>query len=82
MIFSEYKDILGKPNEGVHSYTFLGLAAFDLFGTLLIAFLINYYYYDSKNVYNTIKIFLYLFILGEFLHLLFGVETRFIKLFK
>lgn len=28
-MFSEYSDIFGKPNEGVHSYRFLDTAIVD-----------------------------------------------------
>ena len=42
-VFSEYKDIFGKPNEGVHKHRILGLASVDLIGTAVISYGLSYY---------------------------------------
>lgn len=66
------KDIFGAPNTGVHSYRFFGLAAVDLFGTILIALILKYYF----KKYNFFLILGTLFIAGIVLHRLFGVRTK------
>lgn len=76
MSLCKFKDIFGKPGQGVHEKRFMGLAAFDLFGTILIAVLIAY----SLDA-SFIIVFFIIFVLGELLHLLFCVDTAFIKLF-
>ena len=42
----KYKDIFGKPNEGVHSTRIFGLAFWDLFGMIIIIVL---YYFHNLN---------------------------------
>ena len=37
-----FKDIFGKPNQGVHSYRLFGLAIFDALATIVLAFVITY----------------------------------------
>jgi hypothetical protein len=39
----KYKNILGKPGTGVHSYRFMNIAIVDVLLTLLLAFVISYY---------------------------------------
>ena len=72
-----YKDIFGKPGEKIHSTRIFGLAAFDTLGTILISFLIAY---SFKMCFW--KTFAIIFILGEILHYLFGVQTAFLTFFK
>ncbi len=73
--FCKYKNSLGKPNEGVHSYRFLGLAIVDvimtILGALLLSYILNYSFF-----YLTII----LFALGIFLHRLFCVRTTIDKI--
>ena len=71
----KYKDILGKPNEGVHSYRFLGIAIFDFMSTIIGGWLIAY----ALN-WNKIYTIGGLFILGIILHKLFCVRTTVDKL--
>lgn len=40
----QFKDIFGKPREGVHSYRVLDIAVVDVLGTVLLAYLISEYY--------------------------------------
>ena len=66
----KYKDILGKPNTGLHSLRILDIAIIDVLGVIIVGMLIS----------NTFKIpLLYtiisLFILGIILHRLFCVRT-------
>lgn len=75
-IFSEYKDILGVPREGIHSIRVYDYAIVDFIMTFIGACIISYFF--KMNVF---LIFLYLFILGEYLHILFCVETKFLSIF-
>lgn len=67
----KYKDSLGKPNTGFHSYRFLGIAIGDAIGTIIIGILISYY-----TDYNAWLVLFYLFLLGIFFHRLFCVRTQ------
>ena len=58
----KYKDSLGKPNEGVHSYRVLDIAIVDVIMTLIIGSIFNF------NIFN-------LFLLGIISHRLFCVRT-------
>ena len=69
----EYKDIGGKPGEGVHAARFMGMAAFDLFGTILGS--IGIAYIGNFSILLTVIILL---ILGIFAHWLFCVDTAMI----
>lgn len=71
-ILCKYKDIFGKPKEGVHSYRLFNIAMFDFLGTILIAFIISLFF-TSK--YSFFIIFLILFLLGMILHYIFCVKT-------
>ena len=74
--FSNYKNILGFPNKGIHKLRFLDTAIIDYIGTIFIAISITYI--SNKKlplVFTTII----LFILGEILHMLFGIETNTLK---
>ena len=88
MDLTKYKDIFGKPNEGVHSYRFLNLALVDIIVTIIFGILIGLILNkidDSKSQnknlrfsifsFNIIKIIVLLFLLGIVLHRLFCVRT-------
>lgn len=66
----KYKNALGEPNKGIHSYRFLGVAIADVIMTILGALLIAYIFHVSF-----LKTLVILFILGIFLHHLFCVRT-------
>lgn len=68
----KYKDIFGKPKEGVHSYRFINIALFDFFGTIIVAFIISLFF---KYKYAFPIITGILFSLGIILHYLFCVNT-------
>lgn len=74
-IFKNLKDVFGKPGEGIHSYRFFGIAIVDFGLTLLVAFLISYFFNLSF-----ITISFILFLLGIILHRLFCVRTTIDKL--
>jgi hypothetical protein len=75
MTLCAYKDALGKPGKGIHSYRLFGVAIADVILTILGAMLIAYF---SK--YDFYKILIALFILGIILHRLFCVRTTIDKL--
>lgn len=75
-IFSQYKDILGVPREGIHAIRVFDYAIIDIIMTFIGAVIISYFY-----KINLIFMFLYLFILGQYLHILFCVETKFVSTF-
>jgi len=72
----KYKDIFGKPNEGIHSYRLLDLAIMDIIFTIIAAYLISIVYGNFKC--NLII----LFILSIILHKIFCVDTTIIKWIK
>jgi hypothetical protein len=66
----KYKDILGIPGKGVHSYRFMDTAVVDYLGTILLAVILTKYT-KIPLVLSTIL----MFILGIVLHVLFCVPT-------
>jgi hypothetical protein len=75
MSLCKYKNALGIPNKGIHSYRFMGVAIMDVIMTILAAYLISIFF-----KYNFIYTTLVLFILGIILHRLFCVRTTVDKL--
>jgi hypothetical protein len=69
-IFSKYKDIFGKPNQGPHSYRFFNIAIVDFVLTIIAATL--YAIIFNKSVFYSNLI---LFITAIVMHYLFGVNT-------
>ena len=76
-IFSEYRDVLGKPKEGVHKYRFMNVAIVDYLLTIIGAFIIGYVASIPVEIVTII-----LFSLGVILHLLFDVNTNTTKFLK
>jgi hypothetical protein len=70
-----YKFLLGIPGKGFHSKRFMGLALYDTLGTFIIAVVIAFVF--KFSVWKTV---LFLFVLGELLHYLFGTQTAFLTL--
>ena len=66
----KYKDIIGKPREGVRSIRFLGIAVVDSLVTLLTALLFSWIY--KIHVFYTV---IPLFFSGIILHRMFCVDT-------
>ena len=73
-MFCKYKNIFGEPNTGIHKTRFLGVALNDLFGTIVIAYLISLIYKT-----HFVLTFIILFIIAEMLHVMFCVNTSFIN---
>ncbi len=72
----KYKDIFGKPREGLHSYRIFDIAIVDLVLTILVAFLIKL----LKPQIEFIWIFSSLFLTGIIFHRIFCVRTTIDKL--
>jgi len=75
MNLCKYKNSLGIPNEGVHSYRLFGVAFVDVIMTIIAAYIISYFT-KIKFLYTLI----FLFTLGIMLHRLFCVKTTLDKL--
>jgi hypothetical protein len=75
MSLCKYKDALGIPKKGVHSYRFMNMAIFDIIMTIILAIIISYFY--KISFFYTL---IFLFILGIILHRLFCVRTTIDKL--
>lgn len=73
-IFSKFKNLFGESNKGIHKYKLLDTSIIDYLLTLVLAFLVSYFT-KLPLVLSTI----FSFILGIFLHILFGVETNVVK---
>ena len=73
--FKKHKDIFGKPGEGVHSVRLMNLAIADVIMTVVIGIVLAYYF--SWNYVATTCL---LFLIGIFMHRLFGVRTTIDKL--
>ncbi len=83
MDLCKFSNLFGEPNTGAHSLRifsydqFNGIAFVDLFLTVLVSYIVSYF-----SGINFFIIFICLFVLGIFLHLLFCVDTGFLKLFR
>lgn len=70
MSLCKYKNILGIPGKGIHSYRLFGVAIADVIMTIVAAFLISYFF-----KYSFLTTLITLFILGIILHRVFCVRT-------
>ena len=70
MNLCKYKNALGVPNEGIHSYRLFGVAIVDVLMTIIGAFMISYFF-----KYNLLYTTICLFVLGIIAHRLFCVRT-------
>jgi hypothetical protein len=75
MDLCKYRDSLGVPKQGIHSYRFLGVAIVDVIFTIIGAWIISYF--TNKSFIFTM---IFLFLLGIMLHRLFCVRTTIDKL--
>lgn len=75
MDLCKYKNILGVPGQGPHSYRIFNIAIVDVLLTLILAYIISYIYKISF-----VKTSITLFILGILLHRVFCVRTTIDKL--
>ena len=70
-----YQYVLGIPGQGVHALRLGGLAFNDTWMTVVAAALIAYF--GNYSFWMTL---VGLFVLGEVLHYLFGVQTAFLTM--
>ena len=70
MSLCKYKNILGEPNKGVHSYRLFGVAIVDVIMTIVAAYIISYFF-----KYSFLYTSIILFTVGIVLHRLFCVRT-------
>ena len=75
MDLCKYKDALGEPGKGIHSYRFMGVAIADVIMTVIGALLISFLIKKSF-----LLVLIILFILGIILHRLFCVRITIYKL--
>ena len=75
MDLCKYKNILGVPRQGPHSYRIFNIAIVDVILTIILAYIISYIFKISF-----VKTSIILFILGILLHRLFCVRTTIDKL--
>jgi hypothetical protein len=73
----QYRDILGKAGEGVHSYRLFGFAIVDVLMTIIVAWLIHRFLLPKYNFFIILAAF---FLLGILLHRLFCVRTTIDKM--
>jgi hypothetical protein len=71
---SQLSELLGRPGEGFHERRFLGLALFDLLGTVVLGVLWGAFW--KQPIWRAI---LGMFVTGEGLHLLFGAPTALLR---
>jgi hypothetical protein len=69
-----FKDILGKPGEGVHSMR-IPVIDISLVDTAL-TFVGAYFIQKQFPSYSYLQVFIAFFILGEILHILFCVKSK------
>jgi len=75
MDLCKYKNILGVPNKGIHSYRFFGIAIVDVIMTILFALFLSYFFSISF-----FYICIFLFLAGIIMHRIFCVRTTIDKL--
>tara|TARA_B110001450_G_scaffold249237_1_gene266413 strand:- start:610 stop:855 length:246 start_codon:yes stop_codon:yes gene_type:complete len=75
--FCKYKDILGEPKKGLHSYRVFNIAVVDVLFTFILAKFIQYYIMEETEFS---LIFVFCLITGIILHRVFCVKTTIDKL--
>jgi len=73
----KYKDLFGPPGEGIHSTRIFGMAFADWVMTLLGVSVLSFVFGIAWW-----KVFLTVFIVAEFSHYMFCVDTAVIKMLK
>ena len=67
----KYKNIFGKPNEGLHSYRLFDIAIVDVVLTVILGVIIA-----KISKINTFTVLFGLFLLSIMMHRLFCVDTK------
>ena len=71
----KYKDILGKPGQGVHSFRIFNIAIVDVLLTIIAAYVLSIL--TKLNIFYAL---IFMFILGIISHRIFCVRTTIDKL--
>jgi hypothetical protein len=71
----KYKDIIGKPNTGIHKYRIFDIAVVDVAVTILAGFLLSWFF--EWNIWYTLG---GIFLLGIISHRIFCVRSTVDKL--
>ena len=75
--FCKYKDALGEPKKGLHSYRVFDIAVLDVLFTFLLAKFIQYHLLEE---WDFLLILICCFAAGIILHRVFSVKTTIDKL--
>lgn len=75
MNLCKYKNALGEPGKGIHSYRLFNVAIVDVIMTILVSYLISNFF-NISFTYTTIVLFGF----GILLHHIFCVKTTVDKL--
>jgi hypothetical protein len=70
MDLCKYKYLFGVPGQGVHQYRIFNIGIIDILTTILGAYILSYLF-----SFSFLKTLLVLFIVGEFIHYIFCVDT-------
>jgi uncharacterized membrane protein YcaP (DUF421 family) len=70
-----YAKLFGERNKGFHRARLFDIAINDTIATIIGAYIISYI-----TNYNFYIVLLLLFILGEYLHYIFGVDTKVLEI--
>ena len=54
--FCKYKDSLGKPGEGLHSYRVFNLSVLDILFTFLLVKICSILHNGGDRIYNSINL--------------------------
>ena len=74
-----FKDIFGKPREGVHSYRIFDVAVVDSLLTVLLALILQKIFFQN---FSFLKVLVGTFIVGEIMHWYFCVDSKVIQMLK
>ena len=75
-----YKDIFGRPREGVHSWRIPGdLALVDTALTFLLALILQKIFFKNFLFWQVLAV---TFVIGELMHWYFCVDTKVIQMLK
>jgi len=77
MSFCKYKDVFGKPGEGIHKIRVIDIAVLDVLGTILIAYFVSIWIHVAFW-----KVLIVAFVLAELAHWLFCVDTKVMRALK
>ena len=79
MSLCRYKNALGIPKKGIHKKRLFSMALNDWMATLVVAFLLTFFFFSPRQPRRFINMFLVILVtligIGIILHRMFCVET-------